>query len=42
MFVEELLVELDRLLDTRLVETFQRTLQAILMFRHSLEGLLVS
>ena len=41
-FVRELLVELDRLLDKRLVETFQRTLQAILMFRHSLHGLLLS
>jgi hypothetical protein len=42
VFVEELLVELDRWLDKRLVETFQRTLQAILMFRHSLQGLLLS
>ena len=42
MFVEELLVGLDRLLDKRLVETFERTLRAILMFRHSLQGLLLS
>ena len=41
-FVKELLVELDRLLDKRLVETFERTLQAILMFRHGLHGLLLS
>lgn len=41
-FVKELLVNLDRWLDKRLVETFERTLQAILMFRHSLHGLLLS
>lgn len=41
-FVRELLVELDRALDKRLVETFQRTLQAILTFRHSLHGLVLS
>src|SRR5687767_495830 len=41
-FVSELLMELDRMLDKRLVETFQRTLQAILTFRHSLHGLLLS
>ena len=41
-FVSSLLVELDRHLDKRLVETFQRTLQAIVTFRHSLHGLLLS
>src|SRR5688572_21179958 len=41
-FVSELLVEMDRLLDKRLVETFERTLQAIMTFRHSLHGLLLS
>ena len=41
-FVSGLLVKLDRQLDKRLVETVQRTLQAILTFRHSLHGLLLS
>src|SRR5688572_26435972 len=41
-FVKDLLVELDQVLDRRLVETFERTLQAILTFRHSLQGLLLS
>src|SRR5688572_28825240 len=41
-FVKDLLVELDQVLDRRLVETFERTLQAILTFRHNLHGLLLS
>ena len=41
-YVSKLLIELDRGMDKRLVETFQRTLQAILTFRHSLQGLLLS
>ncbi len=34
-FVQELLVELDRQLDKRLVRTFLLTLQAIIMFRQA-------
>lgn len=41
-FVQELLVELDRYLDKRLVRTFLLVLQAIIMFRHSSQGLLLS
>jgi len=41
-FVQGLLVELDRQLDKRLVRTFLLALQAILMFRHSSQGLLLS
>src|SRR5688500_9954635 len=41
-FASSLLEELDGVLDKRLVETFERTLQAILTFRHSLHGLLLS
>jgi hypothetical protein len=41
-FVSGLLIELDRQLDKRLVEIFEQALQAILTFRHSLHGLLLS
>jgi hypothetical protein len=41
-FVESILVELDRSLDKRLVQTFLLTLHAILMFRHNSLGLLLS
>jgi len=41
-FVTPLLILLDKFLDKRLVQTFQRTLVAILTFRHSLYGLLLS
>jgi hypothetical protein len=41
-FVQELLVELDGRLDKRLVRTFLLTLQAIVTFRHSSGGLLLS
>jgi hypothetical protein len=41
-FVQELLGELDQRLDKRLVRTFLLTLQAIIMFRHSSQGLLLS
>lgn len=41
-FVHDLLVELDAYLDKRLVRTFLLTLQAIVMFRHSSMGLLLS
>jgi hypothetical protein len=41
-FVHELLVELDRYLDKRLVRTFLLALQAIIKFRHSGQGLLLS
>ena len=41
-FVEPLLVELDRHLDRRLVGTFLKTLEAIVTFRHSVYGLLLS
>lgn len=41
-FVHELLVELDRYLDKRLVRTFLLALQAIIKFRHSSQGLLLS
>lgn len=41
-FVTSLLVELDDHLDKRLVRTFLRALQAIITFRHSSYGLLLS
>ena len=41
-FVNALLIELDKRLDKRLVRTFLRTLQAIIAFRHSQYGLLLS
>jgi hypothetical protein len=41
-FVNELLVELDEQLDKRLVRTFLLTLQAIIKFRYSQYGLLLS
>lgn len=41
-FVGPLLVELDAQLDKRLVRTFFATLQAIVQFRHSRQGLLLS
>lgn len=41
-FVESLLVELDEHVDKRLVRTFLLTLQAIVTFRHSSMGLLLS
>lgn len=41
-FVQDLLVELDRYVDKRLVRTFLLVLQAIIMFRHSSQGLLLS
>lgn len=41
-FVEPLLVELDEHLDKRLVGTFLRALEAIVTFRHSVYGLLLS
>ena len=41
-FVNELLLELDEQLDKRLVRTFLLTLQAIIKFRHSQYGLLLS
>src|SRR5690606_5115416 len=41
-FVSPLLVTLDKRLDQRLVRTFLRTLLAILTFRHSQYGLLLS
>ena len=41
-FVSPLLVELDRKLDKRLVRTFLGALQAIITFRHSTNGLLLS
>lgn len=41
-FVTPLLVALDRQLDKRLVRTFLLTLQAIINFRHSSYGLLLS
>lgn len=41
-FVHPLLVTLDRQLDKRLVRTFLLTLQAIIAFRHSQYGLLLS
>lgn len=41
-FVNTLLVELDERLDKRLVRTFLLTLQAIISFRHSQYGLLLS
>jgi hypothetical protein len=41
-FVQGLLVELDEYLDKRLVRTFLLTLQAILTFRHSSLGLVLS
>jgi len=41
-FVEPLLVRLDGYLDKRLVRTFVKTLGAIISFRHSVYGLLLS
>ena len=41
-YVAPLLRELDEYLDKRLVQTFLRTLVAIMMFRHSTQGLLLS
>ncbi len=41
-FVHDLLVELDRYVDKRLVRTFLLALQAIIKFRHSSQGLLLS
>lgn len=41
-FVEDLVGELDRVLDKRLVRTLVLTLQAIVCFRHSQYGLLLS
>lgn len=41
-YVSELLVVLDKRLDSRLVRTFLLTLQAIVMFRHRQHGLLLS
>ena len=41
-YVEPLLRELDEALDKRLVGTFEKTLQAIITFRHSSQGLLLS
>ncbi|MBZ0306209.1 MAG: transposase [Anaerolineae bacterium] len=41
-FVRELLVMLDKRLDSRLVRTFLLTLQAILKFRHQTQGLVLS
>lgn len=41
-FVEEFVVELDEVLDKRLVRTLVLTLQAIVCFRHSQYGLLLS
>lgn len=41
-FVEDLVVELDEVLDKRLVRTLVLTLQAIVCFRHSQYGLLLS
>lgn len=42
VFVSPVLVTLDKRLDKRLVRTFLRTLLAILTFRHSQYGLLLS
>ena len=42
MFVEPLLVRMDECLDKRLVRTFLRALEAIITFRHSAYGLLLS
>src|SRR5262245_10293809 len=41
-FVGPLLEELDKALDKRLVRTFEKTLQAVVKFRHSSHGLLLS
>src|SRR5258707_4445580 len=41
-YVEPLLRELDEAVDKRLVKTFEKTLQAIITFRHSSHGLLLS
>jgi len=41
-FVEPLLVEMDKYLDKRLVRTFLKTLEAVITFRHSVYGLLLS
>jgi hypothetical protein len=41
-FVEPLLIELDERLDKRLVRTFLKTLEAVITFRHSVYGLLLS
>jgi hypothetical protein len=41
-FVAPLVAELDKQIDKRLVRTFVKTLQAIVMFRHSSHGLLLS
>jgi hypothetical protein len=41
-FVAPLVAELDEQLDKRLVRTFVKTLQAMVMFRHSSQGLLLS
>ncbi len=42
IFVTPLLKMLDKFMDKRLVQTFQRTLVAIVTFRHSMYGLLLS
>jgi hypothetical protein len=41
-FVEPLLRELDKALDKRLVRTFEKALQAVVKFRQSSHGLLLS
>ena len=41
-FVEPLLIKLDDYLDKRLVRTFLKTLEAIITFRHTVYGLLLS
>jgi len=41
-FVKPLLLELDQLMDKRLVRTFLTTLQVIIQFRHRSHGLLLS
>lgn len=41
-FVGPLLIELDKQLDKRLVGTFLKTLEAVVTFRHSVYGLLLS
>src|SRR5258708_2724762 len=41
-FIAPLVSELDVQLDKRLVRTFEKTLQAIVMFRHGHQGLLLS
>jgi hypothetical protein len=41
-FVKPLIVQLDKQIDKRLARTFQLTLQAIITFRHTRYGLLLS